>query len=154
MNFNESSNYSDEIGLKYIKTKYPNSQIRCLNEIDPFAPADFIVKSNNKVYLVEVKLRNKLYSEPIIEKNKLNNMKLLLEDILSNKMNINKNYEGELIYLNVVNDYGYFFDLNTSKKRYGYLNAPKHSASDGNNQKTIKEVYFLDIIDADKVTLS
>ena len=154
MNFEQSSTYSDEVGLKYLKAKFPNARIIEFNKVDKLAHFDFIVIDGNTFHLVETKIRYTYYDELIMEKMKYELMKNDLDILVNNKHHKGKFSIGNIYYLNVIGETGYLFNVDSTTKREGEVFTSKCTATDGYKGKVVKPVYFLKTTDAETITLT
>lgn len=154
MNFEQSSTYSDQVSLKYIEKKFPEAKIYNLNGLlGNTCYADFAIIIDNKLSLLETKIRYKYYDEMAMEVAKYNNMKSLQFELVHNKSNDGRIFSDKIYYLNVINNDGYLFDVDSTSKREGIMYAPTHSASDGNHNIKEKPTYFLKTSEAEVITL-
>lgn len=154
MNFKQSSTYSDQVSLKYIEKKFPEAKIYNLNDLlGEMCVADFAIVIDNKLSLLETKIRYKYYDEMAMEVTKYNNMKSLQFELIHSKSNDGRIFSDKIYYLNVIDSKGYLFDVDSTSKREGIMYAPAHSASDGNNTIKPKPTYFLKTSEAEVITL-
>lgn len=154
MTFNESSTHSDNVGLEFLKLKFPNARIINANEKDRFSHYDFIVIEGNTFHLVETKIRYSYYSELAMEKSKYKHLVEDLNDLSNREKNRNNYKSGNIYYLNIINKTGYLFDVDKTSKREGCLHTAMCTATDGCRDKVVKPVYFLKTSDAEKINLT
>lgn len=93
--FNEMSERSNKLGLKYLNKIFKNKQETIIKEeFDKFSTNDFIIYNNDETILVEIKVRKRFYDRLVFEKDKLDR---LMEK--AKQLDIEKVW-----YLNVIDD--------------------------------------------------
>ena len=167
--FNKMAIKSNNIGIKALEENF--NIIDIFEEPSNFSPNDYVITlSNGRVIMVEIKVRNAEYDSYLMDYSKYLNLRLKEEKYLNKGKKID-----DIWFVNCVNNKLFVFSLNKlradSRKGlvgqynstismgnvtkwfttnslpylYTYMYAPKHTASDGNNNKMDKRVILFSI---------